>query len=134
MPYTAFELTNPYVDGYLFDYKTDEAEKYSRLGGDRHLIRDNIRALLRDGKNVRIRIPLIPNFNTSDAAIHSMCESLRELGVKTVDLIPFHRMGSGKYKALGLSYPYQDISLLAKEQLQKIRNTFSDYFETNLEI
>lgn len=134
VPYASFELTNPYIDGYLFDYKTDEAEKYAMFGGDLTLIRNNIRALLRDGKDVRIRVPLIPDFNTSEAAVRGICRTLRELAVKKVDLIPFHRMGSGKYKALGLAYPYQDAIPISNEQLEEIQDMFSTYFQTKVEI
>jgi pyruvate formate lyase activating enzyme len=62
--YSAFETLAPFVDGYLFDFKTADAEKYRDIGGDLTLVSENISSLIRDGKNIRIRIPLIPDFNT----------------------------------------------------------------------
>lgn len=133
VPYAAFAQTNPYVNGYLFDYKTDEGEKYARIGGDLRLIRENIQNLIRDGMDVRIRIPLIPDFNTSKPCVQSICQTLGTLGVKTVDLIPFHRMGSGKYKALGIPYAYETVTPLSAAETEEIRQVFSEYFYTTIE-
>ena len=133
VPYAAFEKTNPFARGYLLDYKTDQREKYALIGGDLRLIRENIQSLIRDGMDVRIRIPLIPNWNTDDAAVQNICGTLTGLGVETVDLIPYHRMGSGKYRALGISYAYENVSPLPAEQIEKIRQVFSEYFHTTVE-
>ena len=135
VPYEAFKKVNAYVDGYLFDYKTDSSEAYEQIiGGDLRRIRENIRRLLHDRKAVRIRIPLIPDFNIEEESIRGMCRDLRELGVHNVDLLPFHRLGIGKYKALGMQYPYEQAESITKEKLEKIKQEFSNYFCTKLEI
>ncbi len=133
LPYDAFKKVNPYVDGYLFDYKTDESEKYARIGGDLSLIRNNIKKLIGDGMYLRIRIPLIPDFNTHKSELRNICRTLEALGVNTVDLIPFHRMGSGKYKALGLTYEYENVTPQTAEEIEEIKRIFSKYFNTTVE-
>ncbi len=66
--YGAFRWLNPFADAYLYDIKTADPVKYSEVtGGDMELILDNFRALRREGKTVRVRIPLIPGFNTEKA-------------------------------------------------------------------
>lgn len=132
--YTAFEKLNPYVDTYLFDFKTASAEKYRKIiGGDLELVKENFRRLCRDGKNVRIRIPLIPDFNTDSDSIVDICKSLNDCNVKKVDLLPFHRMGSGKYEAMGMEYLYKDTAPIEKACLEKIKNQFSNYFTVSIE-
>lgn len=134
VPYVQFEKVNPYVDGYLFDYKTDSDEKFREVvGGNLQLVRENIEHLIKAGKEVHIRIPLIPGFNTDQASIQNICKSLQKLGVTIVDLLPFHKMGSGKYKALGMAYSYENVELLTKEEIENIKCEFHNYFKTNVE-
>ena len=132
--YEQFEKINSYVDGYLFDYKTASKEKYREvIGGDIDKVHENINRLIKEGKEVRIRIPLIPEFNTAPEDVSSMCEVLKNLGVKEVDLLPFHRMGSSKYEALGMEYAYRDVELLTVEQIETIKQQFALYFKTKVE-
>ena len=131
--YSAFEALDPFVDGYLFDFKTADAEKYRDIGGDLTLVSENISSLIRDGKNIRIRIPLIPDFNTDRQSIEDICKHLCAIGIKEVDLLPFHRLGSSKYEAMGLKYAYEAISPLSKNELTEIENIFKKYFSVKTE-
>ena len=129
VPYRAFEALNPYADVYLFDYKTASTARYaSVIGGDLALIRANLRRLLADGKEVRVRIPLIPGFNTDSDSIDALRTDLADLGIRRVELLPFHRLGSGKYETLGLEYPYRHTPPLTKEVLAAIIDRFAADF------
>ena len=133
VPYEYFELTNPFVDGYLFDFKTANGEKYRKIGGDLELVCDNIRRLISSGARVDIRIPLIPNFNTSSEDISAICRHLCGIGIERVTLIPFHRLGGAKYEAMGLEYAYADQAPLTKQELTAIKAEFEKHFEVNIE-
>ena len=133
IPYSEFEKINKYVDAYLFDFKTASEEKYKAIGGDVSLVKNNIKNLIADKKDVRIRIPLIPDFNIDDISIHNICKALKEIGITKVDLLPFHRMGSGKYEALGKEYKYKNTELIDKETLKRIKEQYSEYFEVKIE-
>ncbi|MGN0989066.1 MAG: radical SAM protein [Eubacteriales bacterium] len=118
VPYEEFERMNPYTDVYFFDIKASDSEKYSILGGDFNVVCKNIRALLRDGKEVRARIPLIPGFNDGEYTA-KMCALISSLGIKNADLLPFHRLGSGKYEAMGREYLYKNIEPQSPEEIEK---------------
>lgn len=133
VPYASFQILNPFVTGYLFDFKTAEEDKYQEIGGNLELIVDNIRRLRKDGKAVRIRIPLIPGFNTSPSSTQAICERLQDIGIKHVDLLPFHRLGSAKYEAMGLEYAYKTQQPLTKEELGKIEAIYKTYFTVKIE-
>ena len=134
VPYSSFELLNPFVDTYLFDYKTPDEDKYSKIiGGNKSIVKSNIERLLADEKKVRIRIPLIPDFNVDDETIDNIVDDLSPLGIKEVDLLPFHRMGSGKYKAMGLVYQYAKTPSITEEEMQRIKQRFSKYFKVTIE-
>ena len=131
--YSSFQKLNPFVTGYLFDFKTAEEDKYQEIGGNLGLVLENIRRLREDGMRVLIRIPLIPGFNTSPRSTREICERLQDIGIKHVDLLPFHRLGSAKYEAMGLAYAYKSQQPLAKEELSEIEAICKTYFSVKIE-
>lgn len=134
VPYAAFERVDPFVAGYLFDYKSGSAKKYRDLiGGDLARVTDNLSRLLDAGKNVRVRIPLIPGCNTDKASVGEICRKLRALGVGAVDLLPFHRLATAKYEALGRDYPYKNTRPLSAAALQTIAARYGEYFGVTIE-
>lgn len=128
VPYSSFKKINPLVFGYLFDFKTADAHKYRDIGGNLELVRENILALKEDGVWVDIRIPLIPNFNTDLNSIYAICEYLNNMDINQVTLIPFHRLGSAKYDALGLEYSYKNQEPINKNDLNKIEKIYKRFF------
>ena len=133
IPYTAFQKLNPFVDGYLLDFKTADAEKYKKIGGNLDLLTENIRRLRADGIPFFIRIPLIPDFNTAEPAVAAIGTKLSALGIREAELLPFHRLGSAKYEAMGLRYAYRDQEPLSKEALEKIKENYKKYISVKIE-
>ena len=133
VPYSAFETLNHTVDGYLLDLKTADEAAYRAIGGDLTLLVDNIRRLQKDGVPFTIRIPLIPDFNTNDAALAALGELLASLKIGACELLPFHRLGGAKYTAMGLSYPYENYEPLTAAQLSHIQDTLSAYANVKIE-
>lgn len=134
VPYEAFEKTNGTVSGYLYDFKSADAEKLKKYtGADLELVYSNLKKLLADKQNVLLRIPLIPGFNTDEKSTNDIIAYLEEAGVKTVYLLPFHRLGSGKYVALGKDYAYKDTEPLTKEELFEISSQYEKKFKVIIE-
>lgn len=133
VPYANFERMNLRADEYYFDLKAANAQDYRKLGGDFGLITANLARLIADGMSVRARIPLIPGFNMSDEYADAMCECLRSCGVTRVDLLPFHRLGSSKYEALGLEYAYRDVAPPDSASVSAIARRYEKYFEVRIE-
>lgn len=133
VPYSLFEALRGKTDGYLFDFKTADAEKYKEIGGDLALVTENIRRLLADGERVEIRIPLIPRFNTDDQSVSGICAALTDLGIKSVTLLPFHRLGSAKYEAMGLKYAYETQAPLSRDDIHAVKSEFEKHFTVTVE-
>ncbi len=133
VPYESFLKVIDFADTFFFDFKAANAEDYSKIGGNFDLVYSNLKALLTAGKNVRIRIPLIPDFNTSPEYSESMCKALLNAGVKHVDLLPFHRLGSGKYDALSIPYAYKDYPSMKISEAEEIAKTYRKYFSVKIE-
>ena len=134
VPYGAFEELNPFVDVYLFDIKTANEKRFRETaGGDLSLVRENLRRLIAEKKRVRVRIPLIPGFNTDNDDTDSICRLLSGCGAQTVDLLPFHRMGRSKYEAMGISYAYADILPPSRSELDRVLAAYQRYFRVRIE-
>lgn len=134
VPFSAFEVLLPFADTWLFDYKTASPQKFREtVGGDLSLVEKNLQALLARGADVRIRIPLIPGFNTAEEDIAAISVRLKSFGITAVDLLPFHRLGSGKYEALGLAYAFRDIPPQTATEKARIRALYEENFTVTME-
>ena len=58
----------------------------------------------------------------------AIAADLREVGAKTVALLPFHRLAVGKYEAMGIPYPYRDTPPLSAETLRRTAEILSKDF------
>ena len=96
------------ADLALFDIKGLDKETHERgTGADNELILKNLRYRDGLGKDIIIRLPLIPGFTDSRENLLSEIELLLSLkSVKRIDLIPFHRYAETKYKQLGWPLPF----------------------------
>ena len=50
---------------------------------------------------------VVPEFNDDFADVQKRMELVKSLGgcVERVDILPYHTLGRGKYKGLGMDYP-----------------------------
>ncbi len=110
----------------LYDIKCIDSEKHRELTGvPNDLIIENLRKLAQDADlkgKVIIRMPLVHPLNDSMEYMHRTCDFLQELGLKTVNGIPYHSMGLSKTRSLGLA-PVE-FETPSDEYLGQIRNLF----------
>ena len=111
--YLPWEQLAPLVDEVelvLFDLKAHDSELHRRFtGADNTLIKENIRRAADIGKDMVIRLVIVPGVNDSVGEIAGRLEFVRSLGEgMRVDILKYHRLGAGKYAALGLRDPMGD--------------------------
>jgi pyruvate formate lyase activating enzyme len=101
----------PLVDMFLYDIKViDPAKHRTFCGADNAPILENARRLSAGGANILFRTPIVPGCNDGDDDIVRLGEFILSLpGKQRLELMPYHRIGSGKYEALGMEYPLQDV-------------------------
>ncbi len=133
VPYSEFEKLSGLVHTYCFDMKACDAKGYRTVGGDFDLVYENLTRLIKDGNHVRVRIPLIPGFNNSPEYSLRMCEILSSAGVTEVDLLPFHRLGDGKYRALGLKYAYAHREGMTRAEAEKALEIYKKHFNARID-
>ena len=134
VPWERFAAVLDVIDLFYFDYKTPYPATYREVvGGDPTLVYGNLCKLIASGAHVHVRVPLIPGVNTDAQACAKACEQLRAAGVQYVDLLPFHRMGTGKYEALGKAYAYADVPPPSPAEIAEIASIYQQYFEVTIE-
>lgn len=96
------------ADLVLFDLKSADPEAHLRhTGVSLRIIRANLEALARTRHPLKVRIPVVPGINDSDADIRDFASLLAPLAVP-VELLPYHAIGAAKYRRLNRPYPLQD--------------------------
>ncbi|MCL5959093.1 MAG: glycyl-radical enzyme activating protein [Chloroflexi bacterium] len=129
VPASAFRQVLVFTDLVLFDLKHLDSREHRRLAGrDNGRILDNARLLERSGAKVQFRIPLIPGLNDGLPNIKATSAFLRELlgDEAAIELMPYHRLGVGKYQALDRSYPLDGLPSLDPGQIDSARQAFEE--------
>lgn len=116
----AVRAVMPYTDLFLADFKLfDEADHKKFTGQSNETIKRNIRNICAQGGNVILRVPLIPGVNDSADNLRKTAAFAGELGtVKEIDLLPYHRLGAGKYEQLGRKYTLEELRQPSAQALQ----------------
>ena len=126
VPWNSFELIIPYTDLFLFDVKHVDTEIHKEYtGAGCETILDNLKKLDLAGKNITVRVPVIPGFNSSVEDIRKIVGHVKKYkNVKEVHLLPYHRLGLPKYRGLEMDYPLEHLEPLdmeiAKELIHKV--------------
>jgi pyruvate formate lyase activating enzyme len=115
------------VDYVMFDVKiADEAMHKKYTGVDNSLILENLKLLSSAGKDIWIRVPVIPDFNDNIKEMTAIAEFLLSLpnDVCQVTLMPYHSLGASKYATLGLEYRYDTTKSIRQDTLEEFLNVF----------
>lgn len=114
-----------YVDLFLFDIKQMDPVKHKFWTGvNNELILANVRTLLESGHNVRVRMPLLKGVNDSKDEIDAVIDFFKpyryQKNFDGVDLLPYHKLGVGKYASLGRDYQIEGDPSLTDDDLSRI--------------
>lgn len=127
-----------HIDLFLYDIKHIDSERHAELTGVRNeRILENLTALLKGGYNVRVRMPTLKGLNDEDEVFHKTMQFLVQFkdlpNFKGVDILPYHKMGVGKYAQLDMPYPLEvDYPVdqefaLTDEDCDRIENIVKQY-------
>lgn len=90
----------PLTSLFLFDLKHLDAMKHIEYTGvSNELIINNLGLILDSGKEVMLRIPVIPGINDLPDHLAALREliSRKSSSLKMVNLLPYHKTGTSKY-------------------------------------
>ena len=64
---------------------------------------------------------MIPAYNDADPYLKELARVLAEMRPEKVSILGYHEWGRSKYRALGRSYPCDEMGALPKERLESIK-------------
>ena len=96
----------PHTDLILYDLKLiDDAAHRRWTGGSNRQVLQNASWLA--GRNVQVRVPLIPGVTDTEENLSGIFNFVREVGLRSVALLPYNASAGAKYEWLGLTYEVQ---------------------------
>lgn len=124
-----------HIDYIMFDIKfIDEKKHKKHVGGDLGLIKNNIEKLVEKDVIYRARTPLIPYYNDDKESIDQLGEFCFKVGIKALDLLPYHRLGESKYDRLNRSYALKGILPLNPEDAINIAGYLKKQYEIDAQV
>lgn len=117
------------VDLVLYDIKAFDCKLHRDLTGvDNMIILKNAKKIAELNKAMIIRLVIVPTLNDDEADIIKRLNFIKSLGnsVKQVDILKYHKLGIGKYHALGIPYQLEDIPAISDEQIDHLKKLSMD--------
>ena len=99
---SALDKVIPYTDVFLYDVKAYDEDVHIRCTGQSNkIILENLLYLDSLGKNIEIRIPYVPEYNSDQ--IEKIAILLSELKhITKIRVLPYHNYAGSKYAALNI--------------------------------
>ena len=118
------------TDLFLFDIKHMDDQKHRELTAVSNVkILENAKKLVFLGKEVFIRLPIIPTMNDSDENMEATAEFVeKELGGKPrVALLAYHRLGDSKLDDLERADEFLGLQPPSEERMQYLKSLFEKH-------
>ena len=124
-----FKMIMPFTDLFLFDIKhLDDSMHIEYTGVSNIGILENLGMILKSGKEVMVRIPVIPGRNDDIAHLSELKDFLSVLkndNLKKISLLPYHRIGIAKYKKFNIPYRMNTTEQPSPERMRELKEFFS---------
>lgn len=119
----------PYLDLYLMDIKHMNSAKHKEFTSQpNELILENARKITDAGARLIVRTPVIPTFNATKEEIGEIAKFASSLkGVTQMHILPYHRIGTDKYKGLNRDYSLTGIEPPSKELMNELLEVVNSY-------
>ena len=123
IPRENIEKVLPYTDTFLYDIKAiDENVHINCTSRPNSVILENLRYIDDMGKDIEVRIPYVPEFNSGE--IHAIYQTLKNFkNIKEIKVLPYHNFAGHKYRALCLENTLPEI-LPNEQEITAAENIF----------
>jgi len=129
-----YKLIAPFLKFAFMDLKcVDNRKHYEWTGADNELIKKNIICMdelsKKYGFQLIIRTPIIPGFNDSQEEVRGIAEFVANNCKNYIgmELLPYHKLGRGKYISLGRAYELAELATPTDEHMDKLIKILDEY-------
>lgn len=129
-----YEQIVPYLNTIFMDLKHMNSEKHKQwTGHGNELILMNIKRV-NDmipvyGNRMFIRIPIIPGFNDKPEEVEETAAFVAKncTNITGMELLPYHKLGRGKYYSLGREYEMESTVPPTTEKMNELNEILNKY-------
>ena len=116
------------ADQILYDIKhMDPAVHQIWTGVENVVILDNAEKVAKLGKDLIIRLPVIGGINDDHDNVNKTALFAKQIGVREIHFLPYHRFGEVKYKKLNKEYDCDTFFTPKDDRIQLLKNTVEGY-------
>jgi pyruvate formate lyase activating enzyme len=128
-PWATVERVAGLVDLWLYDLKiVDDARHREMTGVSNRGILANLRALSDLGRQIVVRVPVVPGVNDDTGSIGAIGQLVSGLSnVIRVELLPYHRTASEKYARLERPYALEGVKPPPNGRLFALANALEPF-------
>jgi pyruvate formate lyase activating enzyme len=113
-----------HADIVLYDLKLIDSDRHREYtGAPNRNILENLVALAAVHHNLVVRVPLVPGVNDRPADAGDFRRFLAGIRFRRLDIVPYHRVGVGKYRRLGREYLLEDTQPPSEEEMAELAAT-----------
>ncbi len=127
---TVLKEVIPHTDLFLFDLKSLDPDQHeSGTGVPLSVILKSFRLITEANKKIRLRIPVVPDFNFTKTDLSNFKKFTNDHKdkIEAIHLLPYHSIAKNKYKNLGIENTFSSQKSLSKNDLK----LWKEEMETN---
>lgn len=116
----------PCIDYLIMDFKHPSEEIHKKITGvSNKTVADNLEKILKSGRQIAVRIPLIHGFNDTEEALQGF---LAFFGAHpsegmTLEILPYHEYGKEKWEQCRMEYRVKD-GYVSEETVKRFEEAF----------
>jgi pyruvate formate lyase activating enzyme len=118
-----------HTDYVLYDLKLLDSSRHRECTGkSNNRVLANAKVAAESGVELRFRMPLIPDITDTRKNISDTAGFLHSLGggPHSLELMPYHRLGVGKYESLDKQYLLPEADFPTQDQVEEAIRAFED--------
>lgn len=116
------------IDLFCFDLKViDETRHRHLVGRSNTRILENLRRLVDDGRDVVVRLPLIPGLNDDVENLRQTAQLVVSLGLSNIVLLKYHPMGESKLVKMDTPIKPLGLKSMSDEQMRPAVAVFESH-------
>lgn len=122
------------TDTVLLDIKMTDTESYKKyVGTTLEQVMSFLQVLENKKINTWIRQVIVPQFNDSQENISKLWELVKDFKcVKKIELLPFRKLCSDKYKALNIEFPFGKYDECSPERIEEMKAVLEGYTDRQI--
>lgn len=126
-----FQILLGFTDLVLLDFKHSNREEHKKLTGMYNDAPLAFAKLLDEMKiPMVVRHVLVPEITDTPEQLKNLGKLMKQFkNVVGLEVLPFHQMGTVKYKNLGIPYPLEGVNALTKEDGSRAKKIILDAYK-----